>query len=118
MKEESVQFLKKVLAVNFEALGFTLVNLEHLPKAFGLDYTEYDDLIRGTVRCPCGAFECFNSIIASTYFDTEQGIYDYADMALRMVANKHHLEDDIKNGTLPPFDVDKHVFKELVRVAA
>jgi len=96
---------QELLARNYSALGFELLELEIVPR-------EQDDqhLVTGKILCPCGGTEYFSfkgSLTDDTYRDVARGV-------LLNTASREHLEADIAAGTLSPFDLEGHVFKELV----
>lgn len=115
-------YLERLLAVNYAALGFELVKYETLP---GAAFGAYDrsalvadqTMVRYLFRCPCGGMEC-----ASMIFDTEETNLSPREMTesvaenlLLGTASRWHLQADVDNGTLPAFDIDAHVFTKLIR---
>jgi hypothetical protein len=104
MTSKDVERLEHLLDINLKYLGFSLEFFEAHPptQVFGT-------IVRGIVRCPCGGLEYFAA--AKHYFETPKQI---AKSCLKAIASEQHLLEDIENGTLPAFDYQKHVFKELV----
>lgn len=95
--------LKRLLKHNYEALGFILLTLDHIK-----DIDSDCSFIRGSIRCPCGGVEYFMFREPQT---TNLGRWvALAKMILSSTANRKHLERDVEEGTLPPFDVAKHAF--------
>ena len=95
--------LRKVLKQNYNALGFTLERFEVLQ-----DFDE--DTIRGYITCPCGGQECFAVKISRGDKDWSPSVEQIAIRILSRTASREHLLEDVKNGTLPAMDVDKHCF--------
>lgn len=95
--------LKRLLEHNYEALGFTLLTLQRVENID--DCCTY---IYGSIRCPCGGVEYFRFYEPQT---TNPGRWvAMAKVILSSTANRKHLERDVEEGTLPPFDVAKHAF--------
>lgn len=106
-----IEELKPILARNYAALGFELISLKTCK--YPHDWKQY---IQGQIRCPCGGIEHFSFMLTD-----EELVFTKANLAEQMAiriltqsASKEHLEQDVKDGTLPPFDIDKHCFKGIL----
>ena len=102
-------FLHYLLEINFKALGFELVAFGELPLLF--EHSDYY-MLYGSISCPCGGQEQFSCSIKTT--STTEEIRYSANLILRRVASRQHLEEDVANGTLKLENIECHVFKELI----
>ena len=111
-----VNKLQRLLALNYAALGFTLLNVE-----LGSYEVTHDAFpLRGHIRCPCGTEEYFHTML-----DMHEGknIHDVGSMVdkvaytvLQNTASIEHLKQGIADGTLPSdFDIAAHAFTGLLR---
>lgn len=102
-----VDALKPILERNFAALGF---NLQELRISSRTSFDTY--VMQGLILCPCGGTEAFSIMLMdSPVVDESVLVTNMAKNILYGTASRKHLEKDIADGTLPPFDIDKHIFK-------
>lgn len=93
------------MEINLRHIGWTLEKLDLIDSKD----VRWGFMLRGLVKCPCGGYECFCSIV-----DGHDKPEELATNLLSLFANKAHLQDDVDKGTLPPFDIEKHIFKKLI----
>lgn len=99
--------LEDVLRRNYKALGFSLVSYRLVRDDEG-----WETYVQGQIQRPCGGFEAFSFRVPDLYVKYQKDLIEnLARSILGATASKQHLEKDVEDGTLPPFDIDKHVFK-------
>jgi hypothetical protein len=111
-KEKNMIAFKELLARNYAALGFELLDLEYLSVSPFLHREPIGDemVIRGKILCPCGGIEVF-AFVGDV---SEVNHQKFAFRTLSATASREHLEADIAAGLLSPFDLEGHIFKELI----
>lgn len=95
--------VRTILERNFTAIGWRLDSFE-VQKGPWSDY----DHIRGGLTCPCGGKEYFHALIENVLEEPQQE--RWCDVLLATVASKHHLEQDVAEGKLPAFAIEKHIY--------
>lgn len=100
--------LEKLLSMNFSHLGFRVEKFEVLPS----DYKPGNIIVRFLLHCPCGRTEYAQGLFEPFY--TEEEIRTVAMVILGGSASKRHLTEDVEQGRLPPFSIEKHMFTELI----
>jgi len=103
----NIEELRGILERNYEALGFRLESIRSKH-----DIESLRSYVQGVIQCPCGNMEYFSFAVDKCdelcYLETSERM---AYMILSETASKEHLLQDVKDGTLPAFDIDKHCFK-------
>jgi hypothetical protein len=101
MSTKVLENLEGLLSRNYQALGFTMFDFQYR-------WDEAHNVYHGTARllCPCGGVEFLNFVTDVS----EDNLYAVAENILSTTASREHLEKDVADGLLPPFDIDRHIF--------
>lgn len=99
--QSEAEALTTILTRNYEALGWQLLSLDLL------QHSSFAAVLRVKIQCPCGGVEYATMIVDTPLGDN---IRNLARNLLSASADKEHLENDVRKGTLLPFDIDHHAF--------
>lgn len=100
----NIDEVRTILERNFTAIGWRLDSLGVLPQGI-----VERDTIQGSLTCPCGGKETFTFVVYSLSGELENDRW-WCHHLLATVASKQHLEQDVAEGKLPPFAIEKHIY--------